>query len=127
MVRGAWRATGHGVTKSWTRVNRQTHAHTSHRVTLLSCVRSFATPWAVASQAPLSGENSRVGCHFLLQRIFSSQGSNPGLPSCRQTLYHLNPQGRHLCTAQYMPLLCLFANIHLSESSTEAFPGTLWH
>ena len=26
------------------------------------------------------------GCHFLLQQIFLTQGSNPGLPHCRQTL-----------------------------------------
>ena len=30
--------------------------------------------------------NTGVGCHFLLQRIFPTQGSNPGLPHCRQTL-----------------------------------------
>ena len=29
-----------------------------------------------------------VGWHFLLQRIFLTQGSNPGLLNCRQTLYH---------------------------------------
>ena len=27
------------------------------------------------------GKNTRVGCHFLLQRIFSTQGSNPSLLS----------------------------------------------
>ena len=27
-----------------------------------------------------------VGCHFLLQGIFPTQGSNPGLLHCRQTL-----------------------------------------
>ena len=34
-----------------------------------------------------------VGCHFLLQRIFQTQGSNPGLPHRKQLLYHLNHQG----------------------------------
>ena len=34
-----------------------------------------------------------VGCHFLLQRICLSQGSNRGLPHCRQTLYHLSHEG----------------------------------
>ena len=33
------------------------------------------------------GENTGVGCHALLQ------GSNPGLPNCRQILYHLSHQG----------------------------------
>ena len=31
-----------------------------------------------------------MGCHFLLQTIFPAQGSNPGLPHCRQTLYCLS-------------------------------------
>ena len=35
----------------------------------------------------------RRKCHFLLQGIFSTQGSNPGLPHCRQMLYHLSHQG----------------------------------
>ena len=39
------------------------------------------------------GKSTGVGCHFLLQRIFPTQGSNPGLLHCRQTLYHLIPKG----------------------------------
>ena len=39
------------------------------------------------------GKSTGVGCHFLLQRIFPTQGLNPGLPHCRQTLYHLSHQG----------------------------------
>ena len=39
------------------------------------------------------GMNTGVGCHFLLQGIFPTQGLNPGLPHCRQTLYHLSYQG----------------------------------
>ena len=34
-----------------------------------------------------------MGCHFLLQGIFPTQGSNSGLPHCRQTLYCLSQQG----------------------------------
>ena len=40
-----------------------------------------------------SGKNAEVGSHFLLRRIFPSQGLNPGLPHCRQILYHMNHQG----------------------------------
>ena len=36
------------------------------------------------------GMNTGVGCHFLLQGIFPTQGSNPCLPHCRQTFYHLS-------------------------------------
>ena len=32
------------------------------------------------------GNNTGVGCHFLLQGIFPTQGSNPGLTQCRQML-----------------------------------------
>ena len=67
------------------------------KVKLLSRVQLFVTPWTVAYQVPLSrdfpGKNTGVGCHFLLQEIFLTQGLNPGLPHCRQTLYHLSHQG----------------------------------
>ena len=33
------------------------------------------------------GKSTGVGCQFLLQKIFLTQGLNPGLPHCRQTLY----------------------------------------
>ena len=39
------------------------------------------------------GKNTRVGCHALLQGIVPTQGSNPGLPHCRQILYCLSHQG----------------------------------
>ena len=39
------------------------------------------------------GKNTGMGCHALLQGIFSTQGSNPGLLHCRQILYHLSHQG----------------------------------
>ena len=48
---------------------------------LLSHVQLFGTPYFVARQAPLSmeGKNTGVGCHFLLQGIFLSQGLKLGL------------------------------------------------
>ena len=39
------------------------------------------------------GKNTGVGCLALLQGIIPTQGSNPGLPHCRQILYHLSHQG----------------------------------
>ena len=35
------------------------------------------------------GQNTGVGSLSLLQGIFPTQGSNPGLPHCRQILYQL--------------------------------------
>ena len=56
---------------------------------------SFATPWTVARQAPLSrdfpGKNPGVGCHALLPEIFPTQGSALiSYVSCigRRVLYH---------------------------------------
>ena len=37
--------------------------------------------------------NTGVGSHSLLQGIVPTQGSNPGLPYCRQILYSLSHQG----------------------------------
>ena len=39
------------------------------------------------------GRNTGVGYHPLLQGIFPTQGSSPGLLHCRQILYHLSHQG----------------------------------
>ena len=39
------------------------------------------------------GQNTRVGSLSLLQGIFPTQGSNPGLPHCRRILYQLNHKG----------------------------------
>ena len=43
-----------------------------------------------------SGKNTGVGRHSLLQGIFWTQGSNPGLPHCRQILYSLRHRGAPL-------------------------------
>ena len=39
------------------------------------------------------GRNTRVDCHALLQGIFLTQGSNPGLLHYRQIIYCLSHQG----------------------------------
>ena len=63
----------------------------------LSRVCLFVTPWTVAHQDPLPwdfpGNNTGVGCHFLLQGISPTQGLNPSLLCllhCRQILYLLS-------------------------------------
>ena len=56
-----------------------------NKVKSLSRVQLFGTSWTIVHQAPL-GKNTGVGCYFLLQGIFPTQGFEPGLPHCRQTL-----------------------------------------
>ena len=53
----------------------------------------YSPPGSCSWNSP--GKNIGVGCHSLLQRIFPTQGSNPGLLQCRQILYHLSHQGSH--------------------------------
>ena len=42
------------------------------------------------------GKNTGVHCRALLQRIFPTQGSNPGLSHCRWILYRLSHNGPYL-------------------------------
>ena len=90
--------------EAWRRQNTRLRSQASkwqrkeRKVKSLSRVRLFATPWTVACTRLLCpwdflGKSTRVGWHFLLQGIFPTQWSNPGLPHCRQTLSRLSPQG----------------------------------
>ena len=47
-------------------------------------------------QGDSPGKNTKVGCHALLQGIFSTQGSNPSLLRCRGILHCLSHQAQHL-------------------------------
>ena len=49
--------------------------------------RGLYSPW----NSP--GQNTGVGSRSFLQGIFPTQEWNPGLPHCRQILYHLSHQG----------------------------------
>ena len=41
------------------------------------------------------GKSTGVGCHFLLQRIFPTQGLNLGLPHCKQDALPSEPPGKY--------------------------------
>ena len=45
-------------------------------------------------------QNTRVGSHCVLQGIFPTQGSNPGVPHCRRVLYQLSHQGSSISRAE---------------------------
>ena len=66
-------------------------------VTLLSHVWLFVTPWTVAYQVPPSIGFSRQkywsGLPFPSPGELPNPGIEPGLPHCRQMLYHLSHQG----------------------------------
>ena len=62
--------------------------------------QSFPTLWnpldcslpglSVHGNSP--GKNTGLGCQVLLQGVFPTQGSNPGLPHCRQSLPSVLPE-----------------------------------
>ena len=53
-------------------------------------VQLFTTPWTIYSPWNSPGQSTGVGSLSLLQGIFPTQGSNPGLPHCRQILCQLS-------------------------------------
>ena len=64
---------------------------------VLSCVWLWnamdCSPPGSSVHGASPGKNTGVGCHALLQGIFPTQGSNPGLPHCRWILYCLSHHG----------------------------------
>ena len=48
---------------------------------------------SLPAEPPVKPKNTGVGSHSLLQGIFPTQGSSPGLLHCRQISYHLSHQG----------------------------------
>ena len=74
------------------------HVDLSSLCAILSCsivdslqLLDCSPPGSIHGDSP--GKNTGVGCHALLQGIFPTQGSNPGLPHCRHVVYHLSHQG----------------------------------
>ena len=59
----------------------------------MDCPTRLLSPW----NSP--GKNTGVSCHFLLQGIFPTQGSNLGLLHYRLIPYHLSHQGslKNIC------------------------------
>ena len=58
-----------------------------------SVVSDSLWPHRLFSSWNSPAQNTRVGSLSLLQEIFATQGSNPGLLHCRRILYHLSHKG----------------------------------
>ena len=91
----------------------------------LNGVQLFTTPWTVPCQALLSKGILRarileLGCHALLQGIFSTQRLNPGLPHCRHILYCFESQKSLHFMESESQLLQRYLFI-LSEGNVEAW------
>ena len=77
----------------WSVADRYLHVCLVTQSCLTLCYPRDCSPPGSSVHGDSSGKNTGVGCHALLQGIFPIQGSNPGLPHCRQILYHLSHQG----------------------------------
>ena len=64
---------------------------------LTLCVPVDWSPPGSFVHGDYSGKNTWVGCHALFQKIFPTQGSNPGLLHCRSILYCLSHWGSPNC------------------------------
>ena len=81
IIRKRWKQT------SW----RNNHEHIPTETESHSVMSDSLQPHESPQNSP--GKNIGVGCHTLLQGIIPTQGSNSGLPHCRQILYQLRHQG----------------------------------
>ena len=54
---------------------------------LILCDPMDGSPLGSPGHDDSPDKNTGVSCHFLLQGIFPTHGSNPGIPHCRQILY----------------------------------------
>ena len=77
--------TGVGNSKRCSQIWKESESH--------SVVSDSLWPHGRHSPWDSPGQNTGVGSFFLLQGIFPTQGSNPGLPRCKQIIYHLSHKG----------------------------------
>ena len=70
---------------SWKRRSKNV---THSRCESCSVVSDSLQPHGLYSPWNPPGQNTGVACHFLLQKIYPTQGLNPRLLHCRWILYH---------------------------------------
>ena len=65
-------------------------------------------------------KNTGVGSLSLLQGIFPTQGSNPGLPHCGQILYQLDHKLWKILKEMGIPdhMICLLRNLYAGQEAT---------
>ena len=103
---GSWWAAVYGVAQSWTRLKRLSSSskfdiYWSGLVVQLCpafCDTMDCSPPDSYVHRLLQAKNIGVGCHFLLQEIFLTRGSNPGLLHCRQIFLPSEPPGKYSFT-----------------------------
>ena len=87
-----------GVLVDWIIASKESCLLVSEVKVKVALSRSVATnslrPHGLCGWWNSLGQNTRVGSLSLLQGIFPTPGSNPGIPNCRWILYQLSHKGR---------------------------------
>ena len=71
------------------------------------------------------GKNIDVGSHALPQGIFPTQGSNPGLPHCRQILYCPSSQGSPILVCACALIDVLGHSANSGQTYLQEFPDSI--
>ena len=75
-------------------------------------------PHGLYSPQNSPGQNTGVGSLTLLQGIFPTQGSNPGLQHCRWILYQLSHKGNPRIL-EWVASLSLLQQVFLTQESNQ--------
>ena len=94
-------------------------------VCVCSVVSDSETPWIMAHQAPLSmkfySKNIGVGCHFLIQGIFPTQGLSPSILCLLQ--WQADSLPLHRLGSPYVCAYLPFFPLKIRQLYTWGFPG----
>ena len=111
--RGGGREEGGGCVCVCARARARLHTHACTHAQLLSRVWVFCNPLDYSCQFP--AKNTGMGCHFLLQRIFPTQGSNSHLLSLAGRFFTTEPTGKSMIQLN-----------QISASGKQAFENSLY-
>ena len=92
-------------------------------------VMSACSPPGPSVHGDSPGKKTGVGCHFLLQGIFLTQGSNLGLLRCRQILSCLSHKGRRIAALASVKKCNSSedtSSLSLNSRHQAKCPGMLW-
>ena len=100
------------------------HMENSQAIKIIQCWFSFlfgifwrgkGKPYGLYSPWNSPGQNIGVGSLSLLQGIFPTQGSNPGLPHCMRVLYQLSHKESPKENYHVLNTRDYIRNVHMSR------------
>ena len=102
------------------------HSHSVTQSCPTLCFPVDCSPPGSSVHGDSPGKNTGVGCHALLQGIFPTQGSTPGLPHGRRILYRLSHQRSLDVLSWELPVPGLFQELYTQICSQPRQVPTEW-